>query len=223
MGRVYNSTPGPFNTDCNREAGRTLLRLLRHQYVLWAVLALPSLPMLWAMLQGMTDGDGRKAVDFLLHPTGEFAARFMIVAMIATPLRMMFPRGAIPRWLIRHRRHFGFAAVLYAALHTAFYIAHVGGIQPILGEFWKTGIWTGWFAMLVLVPLGLTSNDASVRTLGTHWKTLQRGVYFAAVATLVHWIFVNNNFGPAILHFLPLAFLEAYRMRIHIPNGARSM
>jgi sulfoxide reductase heme-binding subunit YedZ len=29
----------------------------------------------------------------------------------------------------------------------------------------------------------------------------------------VHWIFVENNLGPALVHFVPLAALEAYRVR----------
>ena len=189
-----------------------MVPFLRHPYVLWTLLALPSLLMLWAVLQGTTDSEGRAAVEYLLHPTGEFAARFMIVAMIATPLRMWFPGGSFPSWLMRRRRHFGVAAFLYAALHASFYIAHKGSIQPMLEDFWKVGIWTGWLAMLIFIPLGLTSNDASVRALGPRWKALQRGVYLAAAITLVHWIFVNNSLGAAMIHFGPLALLVTYRI-----------
>lgn len=189
-----------------------MLQFLRHRYVLWTGLALPSMPMLWAVLQGTIDSEGRVAIEFLLHPTGELAARFMIIAMIATPLHMMFPGSSIPRWLIRHRRHFGVAAFLYATLHTTFYIAHKTSVQPMFDEFWKAGIWTGWLAMLVLIPLGLTSNNASVRALGPRWKGLQRVVYLAAAATFVHWNFVNNDVGAAVVNFAPLALLETYRL-----------
>ena len=51
-----------------------------------------------------------------------------------------------------------------------------------------------------------------VRLLGTNWKLLQRFVYVAAVMTLLHWIFVHNNIGPAMVHFVPLALAEAYRV-----------
>ena len=67
-------------------------------------------------------------------------------------------------------------------------------------------------AFVIFVPLAMTSNDASVRRLRRSWKTLQRFVYPAAVATLLHWIFVHDNYGPALVHFVPLAGLEIYRI-----------
>ncbi len=189
-----------------------MLHFLKNPALLWAVLALPSVPMVFALAQGAVDGEGRAATEYLLHPTGEFAARFMIIAMMVTPFRMLFPRAVVSRWLVKHRRHFGVAAFFYALLHTVLYVLDMGAIETMLDEFWAIGIWTGWLAMLVFLPLGFTSNDASVRMLGPAWKTLQRGVYVAAVATLLHWIFVHNNVSAALVHFVPLATFETYRI-----------
>ena len=148
----------------------------------------------------------------LLHPTGEFAARFMILAMMITPLRMLFPKAGWLVWMAKRRRWIGVAAFCYAALHTLYYIIDMGALKPILDEFWALGIWTGWAAFAIFIPLAITSNDASQRWLLSRWKTLQRFVYPAAVLTLLHWIFVHNNIGPALVHFLPLAALETYRI-----------
>jgi sulfoxide reductase heme-binding subunit YedZ len=41
------------------------------------------------MAIGLTSGDP-KVVHQLLHPTGEFAARFMIIAIMITPLMLLF-------------------------------------------------------------------------------------------------------------------------------------
>ncbi|MEY3877743.1 MAG: hypothetical protein RLZZ191_1426, partial [Pseudomonadota bacterium] len=79
-------------------------------------------------------------------------------------------------------------------------------------EFLALGIWTGWAAMLLFIPLALTSNDASMRALKAGWKRLQRLVYPAALLVLVHWIFIHNNLGPALVHFVPLALLVAARL-----------
>jgi sulfoxide reductase heme-binding subunit YedZ len=87
----------------------------------------------------------------------------------------------------------------------------MGSLDDILAEFWALGIWTGWAAMLLLVPLAATSNDASVRLMKTGWKRLQRLVYPTAVLVLIHWIFVHNNLGPALVHFVPLMLLVAAR------------
>lgn len=189
-----------------------LRRVLDHRFFLWAVLALPSIPMIGALVSGATGPDGAPATEFLLHPTGEFSARFLIVTMMLTPLRMLFPSSGFLRWMTKRRRYFGVAAFLYAALHTVLYVIDMGSLRAILGEFTAFGIWTGWLAMLIFVPLALTSTDKAVRRMGPTWKILQRTVYVAAIATLLHWIFVHNNLGPALVHFLPLAGLEAYRV-----------
>lgn len=171
----------------------------------WVILALPSI----GMIAGAFSGD---SLEPLLHPTGEFAARFMIIAMMLTPLRLLFPSVRWIAWLMKRRRYLGVAAFGYAALHTLYYLIDLGSLSAVLADAVKFGIWTGWVAFLIFVPLAVTSNSYSVRAMGPGWKTLQRFVYVAAVATLLHWIFIHNEVGPALVHFLPLAALEAYRI-----------
>ncbi len=183
-----------------------------HRYFIWAILAIPSIPMVGALLSGQPGPNGMPVTEMLLHPTGEFSARFLIISMIMTPMRMLFPGSGFWRWMMKRRRYFGMAAFFYALFHTILYIVDMGSLQAMLGEFLALGIWTGWLAMLIFIPLAVTSTDNAVRKMGTSWKTLQRTVYIAAVATLLHWIFVHNDFGPALVHFVPLAGLEIYRI-----------
>ena len=179
---------------------------LNSPYFFWAILSLPSIGMFSGALNG-NDLEG------LLHPTGEFAARFMIITMMLTPLKMLFPKTGWIRWLSKRRRYLGVAAFGYAALHTLYYVIDLSTMSAIMADFTKLGIWTGWLAFLIFVPLAMTSNDWSIRKLGPmSWKNLQRTVYVAAIATLVHWIFVTDHFGGAIVHFAPLAALEIYRV-----------
>lgn len=194
-------------------------RFFNSRYLIWAVLALPAIPMIF----GLTNG--RASAEQLLHPTGEFAARFMIIAMMVTPLRLLFPKTRWLFWLQQRRRYFGVAAFGYALLHTVLYIVDMGALKPILDEFLALGIWTGWIAFAIFIPLAATSNDWAQRKMLGGWKVLQRWVYPAAVLTLAHWIFVHNNLGPALVHFLPLTFLEAYRIwkqntQTHAPKTA---
>jgi sulfoxide reductase heme-binding subunit YedZ len=188
------------------------MRFLNSRYFFWLLLALPSIPMVIA-LTGDTSASGQQPVtEMLLHPTGEFAARFMIAAMIISPLRLLFPKGRALQWLAARRRHLGIAAFGYAVAHTALYIVDMKTAGAILGEFWVLGIWTGWLALFVFIPFAATSNEWAVRRLGRRWNILQRSIYVAALATLAHWIFVHNNIGPALVHFVPLAALEIYRI-----------
>lgn len=187
-------------------------KILDSRYFIWALLALPSVPMILALTNGAAGPGGKPATEFLLHPTGEFSARFLIICMILTPMRMLFPASGFWRWMMKRRRYFGVAAFAYAAVHTGLYIVDLGSLQAILGDALKLGIWTGWLAFFIFLPLAVTSNDLMVRRMGPAWKKLQHWVYPAAMLTLAHWIFVHNNLGPAMVHFLPLAGLEAYRI-----------
>ena len=95
--------------------------------ILWVVLCLPALAILPALF-----GDDAKAFHRLLHPTGEWAARFMIIGMMASGLMLLFKGRSWPRWLVHHRRDIELAAFAYAALHTLVYVIDRGTLQRIL-------------------------------------------------------------------------------------------
>lgn len=179
-------------------------------YWLWVVLALPGVGM---AAQLLTSSDPR-VIHQLLHPTGEFAARFMIIAMLASPLVLVLKGWRGPQWLKKNRRYFGVAAFAYALAHTVFYLIDIGTLGRILSDVPKLYIWTGWIAFIIFVPLAITSSDYFVRFMGPNWKRLQRWTYAAAVLTLLHWAALHewDGIGPALVHFLPLGLLETYRV-----------
>ena len=188
----------------------TIKRILNHPYFFWALLSIPAFPMIGALI----NAEDARVYHKLLHPTGEFAARFMIIAMMITPIVMLLPTWRGPRWLMRRRRYLGVAAFTYALVHTVFYLIDTGSIAFSTSELTKTAIWTGWLAMLIFLPLAVTSTDGWVSRLGPRWKVLQQAVYVAAIATLLHWASLHNWGGmvPALVHFLPLVLLTSYRI-----------
>lgn len=179
-------------------------------YWLWALLALPGV----GIFIGILNASDPETVHKALHPTGEFAARFMIIAMLASPLALIFKGWRGPAWLKKNRRYFGVAAFFYALAHTVLYVIDLGTLQKVMFDLPKLSIWTGWVAFFIFVPLAITSSDYFVRKLGRTWKTLQRTTYAAAVLTLLHWAALHDwgGVGPALVHFGPLGLLEAYRV-----------
>lgn len=178
-------------------------------YWLWAVLALPAL--------GMIDpffGEETRALRGVIHGSGEFAARFMIISMMATPLLLLTKGSGFARWLKKNRRYFGVAAFAYAAVHTLAYVMAEGTLARVLNEATEFDMLMGWLAFAVFIPLAATSMDYAVRKMGLWWKPLQRWTYAAAVLTLLHWAALHNwgSWPPAAVHFAPLAALTVYRL-----------
>lgn len=178
-------------------------------YWLWVLLALPAL----GFISAVTGSDDPDIYEQFLHPTGEFSARFMIIAMLASPLALIFKGWRGPLWLKRNRRYFGVAAFGYAALHTLYYLIDAATMARVIEEFPRLYIWTGWVAFAIFIPLAVTSMDYFVRIMGPRWKQLQRWTYAAALLTLLHWAALHDwgGIGPALVHFVPLGALEAYR------------
>lgn len=178
-------------------------------YWLWAVLALPAMGMISPFFE-----EEARALRGVIHGSGEFAARFMIISMMATPLMLLTKGSRFARWLRANRRYFGVAAFGYAALHTLAYVLVEGTVDRVLAEATEFDMLTGWLAFFIFIPLAATSMDYAVRRLGTWWKPLQRWTYGAAVLTLLHWASLHNwgSWPPAAVHFAPLALLTLYRL-----------
>ncbi len=177
-------------------------------YWLWAVLSLPALGMISPFF-----GEETRALHGVIHGSGEFAARFLIISLMATPLLLLTKGSGFARWLVKNRRYFGVAAFAYAAVHTAAYLMGES-FARVLAEATEFDLATGWLAFAVFIPLAATSMDFAVRKMGTWWKWLQRWTYAAAVLTLLHWASLHDWHGwvaPAV-HFTPLAVLSAYRI-----------
>ena len=173
-------------------------------------LALPAIAMLTRF--GMTVG----GIGQLLSASGEWAARLLIVTLAVTPIRILFHqfglRQDVPMWLFQRRRDLGLAAFLYALLHLAVYVARQSNLHVILYEMQFIEYIMGWLAMAAMLIIAVISNDWSLHHLGTKWKMLQRLVYVAALAAFLHWLWIKLDDIPVLLHFIPLAALEAYRL-----------
>ena len=182
-------------------------RISASKGALWVLLAAPAMVLLqrYATAPGLWPGD-------LLQPTGEWSARLIIVALMLTPLNQLFPASRAVNWLIRHRRAFGVAAFGYALLHLIFYVLDMETVAAMVAELGAPGIWTGWLALLCMVPPALASNDAAMRLLRRGWKRVQRLAYPAAMLTLVHWLLVHDGLASALVQFAPLILVQAWRL-----------
>lgn len=181
-------------------------RLLDSKTLLCFVLLLPALWMAndWRL--------GDLFYGEILHVTGEFSARLMMITMAITPFRLMFPGAKWPSWLLLRRRYLGIASFIYALFHTLIYLDRKRDLTLILEEGVEFAMWTGWLALLIFSALAVTSNDVSIRVLKRTWKKLHRYVYLVALLVFAHWVFAAYDFVPGLVHFIILLSLELYRL-----------
>lgn len=126
------------------------------------------------------------------------------------------------------RRDFGMAAGIAAITHTLLGLqVHMGGsvgryftlpdhVSPSRVAFVTTN-YAGLAASLVLLILVAISNNISIRAVGLErWKSVQRIVYFAAVATAVHGLLyqlIEKRFLGAVA-FLAVASLAVLMLQL---------
>ncbi|SDY96306.1 ferric reductase-like transmembrane domain-containing protein [Citreimonas salinaria] len=180
----------------------------RHQFV-WALLAAPAVA--WTI---HLSRQGAAMAEDAVNPSGALSAVLLIFALLATPLRRVWPRAGVTRWLLRNRRYLGVASFGYALWHTLFYIVDAGSARSVIADLPRLDIWTGWLSLMILVPLAATSSDAAVRRLGRGWKPLQRWTYAAALLGLLHALSLNgweDTVEPLVVAG-PLIVLQVWRV-----------
>lgn len=168
---------------------RILKSVTGSKYAIWAVLTLPAA---WIM--------GRFAADSIsyggaVHESGLWSAALLVAALIATPARKMFGRGAFTKLLMRHRRAIGVASFAYAALHTGIYLERKIPLGRVISESVRPDLAAGWLALFVFIPLAVTSHNYAVRAMGRRWGALHRTVYLAAALMFAHAILASGRPG----------------------------
>jgi sulfoxide reductase heme-binding subunit YedZ len=153
------------------------------------------------------------ALQGIIHESGEWSARLMIIAMVATPLMMLFKGWRGPRWLVRNRRYLGVASFACATVHVVAYL-WTESVTRIIADLTQFDMAMGWLAFIVFIALAATSADWAVRAMGPRWKTLQRWTYAAALFVLLHWAALHDwrGVGDVLVNFGPLIALTMYRL-----------
>jgi sulfoxide reductase heme-binding subunit YedZ len=144
--------------------------------------------------------------------TGEWALRFLLIALAMTPLRQIFNQIEFTR----HRRMLGLFAFFYATLHMSVWLTFLlqfrwGAVLEEILE--RPYITVGFAAYVILFALGVTSPKVMVRKLGRSWKRLHRLVYLAGILAIVHLLWISRlDIGEAVLYGAVLVVLLGYRV-----------
>ena len=160
----------------------------------------------------VTNSLGPDPAEHLMHVTGEWVMRFMVLVLAGTPLA----RWGWPR-LARYRRMLGLYAWFYATLHLlVFAQVYIGWSGAILLEELaeRPYVLVGFLAWLLLVPLGITSAHNIRRNLGRNWRKLHKLTYVVAVLGWLHLLWLSrSDVGEAVVYGAVFLLLFALRIR----------
>jgi len=183
------------------------------------VLALGLLPLAGSIVAAAAGWLGANPVEELTHQTGEAALRLLLLSLCVTPARRIFGWHG----LARHRRTLGLFAFFYASLHLGIYVfldlsLDFTAVAEDLLE--RPYIAAGFTAFVSMLPLALTSTRAAIRRLGSRWRLLHRLVYPAAVAAVVHRLWLAKaDLREPLLYAAILAVLLGVRGAWHLSGG----
>ena len=182
--------------------------IARSRVLVWALLAAPGA----AMLYRWASAPDLYGYGHIIGDSGDWAAWLLMLTLAVTPLRLLFRKQGWTAWLVRRRRDFGVASFAYAAGHTAIYLWKKSSLAIVLEEGRSPDLLAGWLALLLFVPLAVTSNDFAVRRMKRAWKRLHRLVYPATVLVFVHWALAAFDPTTAWIHIGIMAAIEIVRV-----------
>jgi methionine sulfoxide reductase heme-binding subunit len=156
---------------------------------------------------------GVNPVETIQRSTGTWTLVFLLATLSVTPLR----RLGRWNWLAGLRRMLGLYAFFYATLHftTFVWLEHFFDPSEIAKDIGKRPFITiGFAALLMLIPLAVTSTNAMVRRLGgRNWVALHRLVYVIGICGVIHyWWLVKRDITQPAIYALVLALLLGYRV-----------
>lgn len=177
------------------------------------VFALCLVPLALLIWWGFTDDLGANPIEKSNRFLGDWALRFLLIALAVTPLRIL------TNWAgaIRFRRMLGLFAFAYVVLHLTSYV--------VLDQFFDwSAIWkdiikrwyitVGMTGVMLLLPLAITSTKGWIKRIGGKaWQKLHKLVYPAAILGVFHfYMMLKADFREPLLYAAILSVLFGIRL-----------
>ncbi|SIT09889.1 sulfite oxidase heme-binding subunit YedZ [Paracoccus saliphilus] len=194
-----------------RQLNDTLRRL-----PVWAVWMGGLIPLCLLVWDIFTGGLGVEPVRDVEHRLGRTALYFLIASLAVTPLVRIAGIS-----LMKFRRALGLLCFTYAGLHLLSWVTMDMAFlwsQMVKDVLKRPYLLFGMSALLLLLPLAITSNNLSIRRMGGQaWRKLHKLVYIAAPLVALHWIWALKTF-PVTPGFWLIVILTLLGLRVAIPR-----
>jgi ferredoxin-NADP reductase/DMSO/TMAO reductase YedYZ heme-binding membrane subunit len=205
--------PLPQSDELPRELDSDAMEADFARKLVWLNGAVPALILAWDALQGQL---GANSVNVAIHITGLLSLIFLFLSLLVTPLRWIMGWDGI----ISCRRPLGLYGFFYALLHFGIYFAldrqaSIASTASEIGS--RRFLLVGFLALMLLVPLAVTSTQGMIRRLGPRrWKGLHRLVYLVAILGVIHFYMqVKSDTRQPLAFLLALIPILAFRPLRH--------
>jgi uncharacterized protein len=136
--------------------------------------------------------------DAMADVTGHGSLLLLVLALIARPLS--------PWWdkLLIYRRAIGVGSFILAVAHTAYMLDHslswnLSSIDFFIPQH-RWGIWTGFIALVLMLPAAITSSDRLQKILGKNWRRIHLLCIPALILATFHSIAIGSSYlGELVL------------------------
>ncbi len=181
--------------------------------LLFLALSLPLASLLLRLFEIGVPGLGANPIEALMDTLGLWGLRILLLTLCVSPLASLLRKP----WIMGLRRMVGLFAFTYLALHFLVWLVldkwfDWRAIVEDVAE--RPFITIGATALLMLLPLAVTSTKGWMRRLGRRWQQLHRLVYPAAMLGVWHfWWQVKADWREPLVYALALALLLGWRIR----------
>ena len=184
-------------------------RILLAKIAIWVVGLAPPVWLTAALFRRTL---GINPVETIILVQGRWTLVFLIATLAVTPIRRLTGWNRI----VQLRRLLGLFAFFHACVHFLSYVGidHFFALSIIVEDVLERRyITAGFTALVLLVPLAVTSTRGWIRRLGKRWQRLHRLSYVAAALGVLHfyWKVKADTFWPLVAA-VTLAGLFAVRL-----------
>jgi len=167
---------------------------------------------------------GANPIAEAMNRLGFWTLTLLLATLAPTPIQVVTGW----KWPLRLRRMLGLETFAYVCLHFAVYL----GVDqffdlPAIGKdiIKRKFITVGFAALVLMIPLAVTSTNRAVRRLGyVRWQRWHRLIYLSAVLGVVHFLWrvkadhrVPLIFGAVLSILLAIRGVAALRGRRPVP------
>ena len=159
-------------------------RLTRWQLLIHAA---ALMPLAWLLFDAAAGNFSVNPIQDIQQRTGKYALILLVASLWCTPVHILTGWARVLRW----RRPLGLYAFGYAALHflNFIWLDYAFNLRFLWADVaGKRFIFVGLAALLLLIPLAITSTSGWQKRLGKAWRKLHRWVYLAGGLVIAHYV-----------------------------------